>query len=512
MRTVSLRHPLVLLVVAALVGFSVVVETMQTRGGRVGVAGWTSGDDVRLLTTDEGLQTTGAGDVGSWSVHDVASGRELASGRGFGAMAALDRDQAHLLTSEGLLRIDLGEEVASVSGPDAGVVGDDFEALGLVGVDGGARLVGRDAEGRRLLLLERSLGGWISRELLRTEEGRSIVAAAPSAVGPAAATAVIDDGAGGLILATFGLDGTRALELHAPIPLAAGTEVLGLALRHDAAGTMLTTIESDAGEIRAVVRVAGGLGATPEQRSSVRIDGDAGTIGPLGGETRSGLVMVRDASVVLIAPDAVGEHPMRTLDADVDVRGPRLAIWLSLLVNAPALLALFVGVIDCARNPGISDFAVPVRPAPLVRRMLAALVDLGLANALAVLAYGLWPTGREVLMQRFGAADAATLSLDVVAPYSVIVFVAFVFVAAVAEWRFGATPGKLWMGLRVTAETGEAHLSLWRCFARRSLIWVDVRYVTSILAFLSPRRQRLGDLVSKTMVADARPPAVEEVD
>jgi uncharacterized RDD family membrane protein YckC len=72
----------------------------------------------------------------------------------------------------------------------------------------------------------------------------------------------------------------------------------------------------------------------------------------------------------------------------------------------------------------------------------------------------------------------------------------------VAEARFGATVGKLAVGLRVTLEDGSR--PGWRASMIRNLLRAVDGFafylVGAILVWTSPRRQRLGDRVAATLV------------
>jgi uncharacterized RDD family membrane protein YckC len=72
----------------------------------------------------------------------------------------------------------------------------------------------------------------------------------------------------------------------------------------------------------------------------------------------------------------------------------------------------------------------------------------------------------------------------------------------VAEARFGATLGKLAVGLRVTLEDG-SRLD-WRASLIRNLLRIVDGFafylVGAVLVWTSPRRQRLGDRVAATLV------------
>jgi uncharacterized RDD family membrane protein YckC len=75
--------------------------------------------------------------------------------------------------------------------------------------------------------------------------------------------------------------------------------------------------------------------------------------------------------------------------------------------------------------------------------------------------------------------------------------------AFLCEGLFGSTLGKLLFSLGVgLARGGSAGLG--RAFARRLLVPVDALLIGPVLALVTPRHQRLGDVVAGTVVARSR--------
>ena len=72
-----------------------------------------------------------------------------------------------------------------------------------------------------------------------------------------------------------------------------------------------------------------------------------------------------------------------------------------------------------------------------------------------------------------------------------------------SEWLYGATPGKFVMGLRVI-DYGGGKPSLWAALIRNVVGLVE-RHPSMLIVVLpmmifNPRRQRMGDLLSRTVV------------
>ncbi len=86
---------------------------------------------------------------------------------------------------------------------------------------------------------------------------------------------------------------------------------------------------------------------------------------------------------------------------------------------------------------------------------------------------------------------------------SVHTMACFLIYFAGFEWLFGATPGKYLMGLRVVMDGGE-RLTFWAALVRNTVGVLErqllMLLVTIPVLVFSPRRQRIGDLLSRTFV------------
>jgi uncharacterized RDD family membrane protein YckC len=130
----------------------------------------------------------------------------------------------------------------------------------------------------------------------------------------------------------------------------------------------------------------------------------------------------------------------------------------------------------------------------IVRRLLALGIDILLVGALIAIAARAW-------FDRATPNGAMTL-----AGFTQLAF----FVAGalfVYLWLFegiaGSTLGKLTFGLGV-AGAGGGPAGLGRSFVRNLLLPVDLALIGFLLAAITPRRRRLGDLVAGTVVANSR--------
>ena len=132
--------------------------------------------------------------------------------------------------------------------------------------------------------------------------------------------------------------------------------------------------------------------------------------------------------------------------------------------------------------------------APLSLRVSAHLIDLGLmAIAVEVLAWGLDLPSPGPLRNLF-------FDLNILGLYGAW----YVSYLALTEWLAGATLGKLLLGLRVVSDKGEKP-TLWAVLVRNLIGFFERHPVLAAFAalptiFLTPRSQRLGDLLGRTLV------------
>jgi uncharacterized RDD family membrane protein YckC len=181
---------------------------------------------------------------------------------------------------------------------------------------------------------------------------------------------------------------------------------------------------------------------------------------------------------------------------DLDLTGPDVLLAIGLFLAAAAV-GVGLGMMAARRT---QIFPMPPgspRPAPLLPRIAAWTIDnllLGLAFYAVLAGFHLtladvWRQGNIFLMLL--AADRAL----------------FFFYAWVFESRWGATPGKLALGLCVTTEEGA------RPLARAALVRNLLRVLDELLLCPLPglvamaatrRTQRLGDLLARTMVTTRR--------
>lgn len=136
--------------------------------------------------------------------------------------------------------------------------------------------------------------------------------------------------------------------------------------------------------------------------------------------------------------------------------------------------------------------AVPLRSAPIARRISAKFIDVALV--LAVMSPAM------VLAANFGSENTfvATLIVTVLAATF-----GFGMYSVVAEGWKGQTFGKRVMGLFVVRERGTM-INFGQALLRNLPFFLEVFWIDALFALFTERRQRAFELLSKTRVIDVR--------
>lgn len=133
--------------------------------------------------------------------------------------------------------------------------------------------------------------------------------------------------------------------------------------------------------------------------------------------------------------------------------------------------------------------AVPLVAAPFLRRCQAKLFDvafaLGAVALLAMLA--------AMLLPRHVGVDVVVIVAMLAAG------LAFLFGTVFAEARFGQTPGKRFLGLRVVRESG-APIGLGQAFVRQLPVLLSIFFIDVLFALFTEKRQRAFEMLSKSRV------------
>ncbi len=171
-------------------------------------------------------------------------------------------------------------------------------------------------------------------------------------------------------------------------------------------------------------------------------------------------------------------------------------ILLAVLVAATLIMFVF-----WRRDGGHGKLALPkdLALAEFGARALAGLIDLAPCAVAVMFSYGLdwrglmasWPGGPGGLTAIIPGAVAMGL---------------FILHTTLSEMFTGRSLGKMLMGLRVTDLSGKP-INIWMALARGLTKALDLvpPFPLLLLPLINPHRQRLGDLVARTVVVSAAP-------
>ncbi len=141
------------------------------------------------------------------------------------------------------------------------------------------------------------------------------------------------------------------------------------------------------------------------------------------------------------------------------------------------------------------------------RRLVALALDWMVVSFLqSILTFGVRSAGVSVPSGR-GQYFLFTITHQLNWPWVFVLFFAYYFLF---EVLFGATPGKLLLGLRVVTLSGK-HPTIWQLFVRSAVRLLEVApgissgvwMVSGLCVWFTSRHQRIGDLLGGTIVADA---------
>ncbi|HYN43874.1 MAG TPA: RDD family protein [Thermoanaerobaculia bacterium] len=132
--------------------------------------------------------------------------------------------------------------------------------------------------------------------------------------------------------------------------------------------------------------------------------------------------------------------------------------------------------------------AVPLVSAPFLRRSLAKVLD----AAFVLVAVAIPSTLAGIFVpDRFRGG--------VVVVAAIAVGLGFFLGTVFAELRFGQTPGKRLLGLRVVRESG-APIGLGQAFVRQLPILLSIFFIDVLFALFTEKKQRAFEMLSKSRV------------
>lgn len=172
-----------------------------------------------------------------------------------------------------------------------------------------------------------------------------------------------------------------------------------------------------------------------------------------------------------------------------------------LIVVAALSLAMLLMFTMWRREPLLAKLKLPegAAIADLPRRTLAAAIDLA-PGALVTLA--IYPETRADWTLIW---PGSALAWDGMMP-GIVAIAVICLHTTIGEMFFARSIGKAACGLRVVSLTGEPP-NVWQAITRNVLRAFDLVawYILPILVVLSPYRQRLGDMLARTLVIATRP-------
>ncbi len=147
---------------------------------------------------------------------------------------------------------------------------------------------------------------------------------------------------------------------------------------------------------------------------------------------------------------------------------------------------------------------------PFAVRAGAFLIDSVLLNAVSVIVFALVITARAVAKPLAGLPPLTEQQIGQLAwPVGIAQLILFLFYYTLFEGMYGATPGKLLVGVRVV-QTNWCPCSLWVAFSRAIYRLFDGLFLglVAYVVMKPPLYQRLGDKYTDTLVVSAKHPQV----
>ena len=172
-----------------------------------------------------------------------------------------------------------------------------------------------------------------------------------------------------------------------------------------------------------------------------------------------------------------------------------------MLVSVALMAAVFIMFSIWRRDPANAKVTLPkgYRIAPISRRFLALMIDLAPCAILSA-----WLTG-VTLQQMIDQWPGVAITWEQLIP-GLLTIGLFVIHTTVTEVFTAKTLGKKIMGLCVCTMDGKSP-NLWQMILRNLLKILDLIawYILPVLVIISAYRQRLGDVVARTLVVEPEP-------
>lgn len=172
---------------------------------------------------------------------------------------------------------------------------------------------------------------------------------------------------------------------------------------------------------------------------------------------------------------------------------------ITIIVMIGAAMAVFLAVMR--RDPLANPAVLPpeLAPASTIRRFLAWLIDMIPGWAVVPLLFD--PSDLQVM---FESVSLTEMQDPIILKISLTAWAIHAAYTALFEMFAGTTPGKGLFGLRVISQTGGPP-NIWQILGRNGFKIIEISiWPMLILIWITPTRQRLGDLASGTIVVMKR--------
>ncbi|MEE9392224.1 MAG: RDD family protein [Planctomycetota bacterium] len=514
-----LRHPIVLGLVALFILISLGLEMAKKSEVSKDVHVGYDGDRLLVLKTRaselsgfEGADAAGL--TGTWSLADIRHLKtEIRKGPRFADVTAFGDGKLAIVDKTQVEEFDLSQPESAATRSDKSF--GRLEVVPLAATFGARGLRVLALQDENLVLVEPSLGGWSPRIISKLLATASIEAFYLSKTAPVTEVLWVeksDSDASSTkserTLRGIALEGALVRPLFPDHSLSGSHSVLALYRGENSDSGRISVGCFTAPKDELVLQIFDGeQGQALMRRDSViRAHDPLPTVELQHLGAGRYLALNADESI-LIEVDTSSDSELVRLDRfDSLKQSFAIGALLLLLIHGPAIVALLAGFVESLQGPGLPAGVVAVLPATIWRRVLALGIDMGLALAVAIVLFLPFASGRATLHELFLADPAADAALrlnqieDGVYGYLVVTHLILMIVGAWCEWKYRVTPGKKVLRIQVSMEDGRSELSFWRALGRRALLTIDLGFCTAFFLLLGPKRQRLGDIVTRTAI------------
>ena len=145
-------------------------------------------------------------------------------------------------------------------------------------------------------------------------------------------------------------------------------------------------------------------------------------------------------------------------------------------------------------------------PASILKRIIAFILDILILNIIVIMPFsgllrGMVPSGDFNEMYKIAAENMDSLMLL----FFFIGLLALLYFSLL-EWKLGQSIGKMLVNVKVVAVDGSSPV-FWQCLGRSLFVFPFLPFILlwiidPISIYLNPRKQRLSEFLTKTMVVD----------